>query len=103
MGGIALLVALATAISFGSCDPVPTEWTITYADGVVQTYSTQDNRLDLSARPGHRFTIVQCHDTACSMPVELVADPLPGDANLDGTVGLQDYMDVLRNWNQRAP
>lgn len=97
------MAVLAATISFGSCDLLPTDWTVTYADGVVEHYSTADNRLNLVPRPGQRFTIVQCQQDACSMPQEFVAQPLLGDANLDGCVGIPDYAAVGAHWGDCAP
>lgn len=99
----ALIALLAAAVSFGTCDPVPTDWTITYQDGVVQHYSTPDNRLDLVPRQGRRFTVIQCQLGACSLPTEYVAEPLAGDANLDGCVGFPDYTEVGAHWGDCAP
>lgn len=89
-----MIVALATALSFGTCALVPTEWTVTYADGIVETYSTADNRLDLQARPGLRFSIVQCQQSVCSQSQEFVADPVPGDADWDGCIGIEDFLQL---------
>lgn len=93
-----MIVALATAIAFGSCAPVPTEWTVTYTDGVVEHYSTGANRLDLVPRPGRLFSVVQCQEASCSVPQQFVVDPLPGDVDLDGCVGLSDYLELGREF-----
>lgn len=100
---IVLLATAASTVAFGTCGPGPTTWTVSYADGLVEHYATAENRLDLLPKPGIRFTLIQCQETGCSSPQEFVVDPLAGDVDLDGVVGVPDYLEVLRHWNERAP
>lgn len=95
-----MILALATTIAFGTCEPVFTEWTVTYADGEVMRYATTENRLEFIPRPGLRFSIVQCQQDVCSAPQEFVVDPLPGDATWDGCIGLADFLEIGDRFGQ---
>lgn len=95
-----MIVILATVVAFGACDPSPTDWVVTYSDGIVEHYSTTENRLDLEPRPGLSFSIVQCQNDVCSAPQEFVGEPMPGDSNFDGCVGLEDFLELSQRFGE---
>lgn len=93
-----VLLAAAATISFGTCGPGATTWTVRYADGTTESYATPDNRLDLLPRPGLRFTLIQCQDAGCSSPQEFVVNPVPADADYDGCLGIDDWLALSARW-----